>query len=106
MSSPTRRKILDRLRDGPKTTGELASRFPKLTRFAVMQHLGVLTKAHLVLVRREGRFRFNHLNAGSVVKISDSIFGNVSPDQAAKMDEGWRLLFDEGLRPYAERDSV
>lgn len=33
-----------------------------LTRFAVMQHLGVLQDAHLVLVRREGRSRFNYSN--------------------------------------------
>jgi DNA-binding transcriptional ArsR family regulator/uncharacterized protein YndB with AHSA1/START domain len=68
LSSPTRRKILDRLRDGPRTTGELASGFPKLSRFAVMQHLGVLADARLVLVRREGRFRFNYLNAVPLVQ--------------------------------------
>jgi DNA-binding transcriptional ArsR family regulator/uncharacterized protein YndB with AHSA1/START domain len=254
LSSPVRRRILDRLRDGPRTTGELAASFPKLSRFAVMQHLGVLSDARLVLVRREGRFRFNYLNAvplvqayerwvstyaapmahgalalknfldggtsmsttkprkaptdfravqvelevkvnappqqvwdamvnstthwwrkdfytnaatkgfhieprpggrmyedwggdngaiwatvltvdaprriqfmghltkqyggpahsifefaiepsgkGSVLKIADTIFGNLSEDQAAKMDEGWRMLFEEGLKPYVER---
>lgn len=58
-----RRAILDRLRAGPLTTGELAARMPKLSRYAVMQHLGVLEEAGLVLVRREGRQRFNYLNA-------------------------------------------
>ena len=37
-------------------------RCPELSRFAVMQHLGVLTDAGLVVVRRRGRHRFNHLN--------------------------------------------
>jgi DNA-binding transcriptional ArsR family regulator len=42
LSSPVRRQVLDLLRAGPLTTGELAERFPDLTRYAVMQHLGVL----------------------------------------------------------------
>ena len=69
LASPTRRKMLDRLRDGPRTTGQLAKTFPKLSRFAVMQHLRVLVDARLVLVRREGRFRFNYLNAIPLVQI-------------------------------------
>ena len=68
LASPVRRRILDRLREGPKTTTALAASFPKLSRFAVMQHLGVLTDARLVLVRREGRFRFNYLNAVPLVQ--------------------------------------
>lgn len=34
-----------------------------LSRFAVMQHLGVLERAGVVLVRRDGRERWNELNA-------------------------------------------
>jgi DNA-binding transcriptional ArsR family regulator/uncharacterized protein YndB with AHSA1/START domain len=63
LASPVRRRMLDKLRDGPKTTTALARAYPKLSRFAVMQHLGVLSDAKLVLIRREGRFRYNHLNA-------------------------------------------
>lgn len=62
MANPVRRSILDRLRDGPATTGDLAAAFPDLSRYAVMQHLGVLTDAGLVIVRRRGRERFNHLD--------------------------------------------
>jgi DNA-binding transcriptional ArsR family regulator/uncharacterized protein YndB with AHSA1/START domain len=69
LSSPARRRILDLLRDGPRTTGELAARFPKLSRFAVMQHLGVLGRARLVLVRRQGRYRYNYLNAVPLVQV-------------------------------------
>jgi len=36
---------------------------PHLSRFAVMQHLGVLERAGIVLVRREGRERWNELDA-------------------------------------------
>ena len=63
LADPTRRAILDLLRDGPRTTGALAEAFPGVTRFAVMKHLGVLTDAGLVAVRRRGRERWNHLNA-------------------------------------------
>jgi DNA-binding transcriptional ArsR family regulator len=55
--------MLDRLRRGPRTTGELGEAFPSLSRFAIMQHLGVLEEAGLVLVRRDGRHRYNFLNA-------------------------------------------
>src|ERR1700691_4166944 len=59
---PGRRRPLDLLRDGPATTGALAGQIPELSRFAVMQHLGVLTDAGVVLIERRGRDRFNHLN--------------------------------------------
>src|SRR5262245_49961922 len=57
-----RRRVLDLLRSGPRTTGDIAASLPEISRFAVTQHLGVLTDARLVLVRRRGRHRFNHLN--------------------------------------------
>jgi DNA-binding transcriptional ArsR family regulator len=63
LASEHRRRIVDLLGDGPRTTGDLADRLRALSRYAVMQHLGVLEEAGLVLVRREGRQRFNHLNA-------------------------------------------
>jgi len=63
LGNPLRRQLLDLLADGPRTTGELAVAVPGVSRFAVMQHLGVLVDAELVLVRRRGRHRYNHLNA-------------------------------------------
>ena len=62
LSSPHRRTLLDELRNGPKTTGQLAKAMPSLSRFAVMQHLGVLGEANLVLFRRDGRTRLNYAN--------------------------------------------
>ncbi|MBX3119450.1 MAG: helix-turn-helix domain-containing protein [Fimbriimonadaceae bacterium] len=62
LSSQHRRKILDLLRSGPKTTGDLTRAMPGLTRFAVMQHLGVLEESGLVLARKEGRNRYNYSN--------------------------------------------
>jgi DNA-binding transcriptional ArsR family regulator/uncharacterized protein YndB with AHSA1/START domain len=62
LADPTRRDILDLLRERPRTTGELADAFPS-TRFAVMKHLEVLVEAGLVVARKQGRERWNHLNA-------------------------------------------
>jgi DNA-binding transcriptional ArsR family regulator len=62
LASPVRRQLLDLLGTAPRTTGELAGSMPELSRFAVMQHLEVLTAAGVVLVRRRGRHRYNHLN--------------------------------------------
>jgi uncharacterized protein YndB with AHSA1/START domain/DNA-binding transcriptional ArsR family regulator len=62
LADPTRRAILDLLRDRPRTTGELTGAFPQFTRFAVIKHLGVLQQADLVVVRPRGRERWNHLN--------------------------------------------
>jgi DNA-binding transcriptional ArsR family regulator/uncharacterized protein YndB with AHSA1/START domain len=62
LSSPWRRRLLDLLRDGPRTTGQLAAAIPELSRFAVMQHVEVLTSAGVITARKRGRERFNHLN--------------------------------------------
>ncbi len=71
LANPVRRSILDHLRDGPLPTGELAERFSELTRFAIMQHLKVLTEAGLVVPRREGRTRYNHLNPVPIQQVYD-----------------------------------
>ncbi|QBD75538.1 metalloregulator ArsR/SmtB family transcription factor [Ktedonosporobacter rubrisoli] len=62
LADPTRRTILDLLKERPHTTGELSSLF-QVSRFAVMKHLAVLEQAGLVIVKRAGRERWNYLNA-------------------------------------------
>lgn len=71
LANPTRRRILDALRDGPLTTGSVADLFPELSRFAVMQHLKVLTEAELVRPRRSGRERYNFLNPVPIQRIHE-----------------------------------
>jgi DNA-binding transcriptional ArsR family regulator len=66
-----RRAILDLLKHAPRTTGELCDRFRSLDRCTVMQHLRVLEKADLVIVKREGRLRWNYLNALPIKEIHD-----------------------------------
>jgi DNA-binding transcriptional ArsR family regulator len=66
-----RREILDLLKKKPATTGDLCSHFPELDRCTVMQHLGVLEKADLLIIRREGRLRWNYMNPLPLKEISD-----------------------------------
>jgi DNA-binding transcriptional ArsR family regulator len=61
VADPTRRAILDRLRDGGLAVSEIASRF-EVSRPAISKHLRVLHQAHLVLEAREGRNRIYRLN--------------------------------------------
>jgi DNA-binding transcriptional ArsR family regulator len=63
--------MLDYLHEGPLTTGAIAERFPRLTRFAVMQHLRVLEAAELIVPRRVGRERYNYLNPIPIQRIYD-----------------------------------
>lgn len=93
LADPTRRAILDLLRRGRMTTGDLADRFDQ-SRFGIMKHLGVLTEAGLVVVEREGRLRWNHLNP---VPIRDVYRRWVAPFEEDALE---RL---ERLKQHAER---
>ena len=72
LADSRRREILDLLRDAPRTTGELCEHFASsLDRCTVMQHIGVLQKAELVIAVREGRKRWNYLNAAPIQEMRD-----------------------------------
>ena len=75
LSHHTRREILDALRDEPQTTGALCEAFPDIDRCTVMQHLKVLEDAGLVIARRDGRERWNHLNVLPIREIYDRWIG-------------------------------
>lgn len=96
LSDPTRRAILDFLRDRPRTTTEIVEWFPRLTRFGVMKHLEVLRQAGLVQTREQGRQRVNSLNVFPIRRIYERW---VSPFQ-----ELWssQLL---GIKALAEKES-
>jgi DNA-binding transcriptional ArsR family regulator len=62
LSDPTRRRILDELRNGPRNTSTLCERFDHISRHGVIKHLKVLEAAELIRVEALGRERLNHLN--------------------------------------------
>jgi len=68
LADPTRRRILDLLRERPRVTGEIAAQFP-ISRIAVMRHLEVLSEAGLAVSRKRGRERWHYLNAVPLQKL-------------------------------------
>jgi DNA-binding transcriptional ArsR family regulator len=72
---PTRRAILDELTDKDgQTLFEICSRLTMKhglgsSRQAISQHLAVLEEAGLVTTRREGRYKFHHLDTGPLRSI-------------------------------------
>ncbi|HXG36198.1 MAG TPA: metalloregulator ArsR/SmtB family transcription factor [Dehalococcoidia bacterium] len=68
IADPTRRQILDLLREGEIAAGEVARHFP-VSRPAVCKHLRVLRKAGLVQERRRGRHRLYRLNAAPLAEV-------------------------------------
>ncbi len=75
LSDPTRRTILDVLRDRPRMTTEIVESFPHLSRFGVMKHLEVLRQAQLVSTREAGRQRVNSLNVVPIRQIYERWVG-------------------------------
>ena len=75
LAAPVRRRLLDRLKNTPRTTGELCTLFPGLDRCTVMQHLKVLEDADLIIAVRRGRERWNHLNPLPIRDIANRWIG-------------------------------
>ena len=61
LADPTRRAVLDLLRQGRQPAGHIARAFP-VSRPAISKHLRLLRRAHLVEEHREGRHRLYQLN--------------------------------------------
>ena len=77
LSAPTRRTILDELceRDG-QTLFEICSRLAMKhglgsSRQAISQHLDVLESAGLVETRRQGRFKYHHVDTAPLAHIAE-----------------------------------
>jgi DNA-binding transcriptional ArsR family regulator/uncharacterized protein YndB with AHSA1/START domain len=128
LADPTRRLLLDMLReqDG-QTLSQLEQRLT-MTRFGVMKHLNILEDAHLVTTRKVGREKFHYLNpvpiqqitdrwisryaapfAQTLVDLKSQIEGKPMPDTAPKQvyeifikgtpDQIWDAITDEEKTP-------
>jgi DNA-binding transcriptional ArsR family regulator len=82
LADPTRRKILDELaeRNG-QTLFEICSRLAARHRLAssrqaISQHLDVLEAAGLIETRREGRYKFHHLDTRPLRHLADRWLGH------------------------------
>lgn len=70
LGDPTRRSILEALRDGPRPVGILAGRLP-VSRPAVSQHLRVLREAGLVSARHAGARRLYAINPAGPAQLRE-----------------------------------
>ena len=87
LAAPIRRRLLDALKDSPRTTGDLCIQFAELDRCTVMQHLRVLEEADLVIAVRRGRERWNHLNPLPIRDIHERWIGAYAAFAVGKIAE-------------------
>jgi ArsR family transcriptional regulator, arsenate/arsenite/antimonite-responsive transcriptional repressor len=62
LNDPTRREIIDLLKKGDMTAGEIADHF-KITKPSISHHLDLLKQAGLVEAVKQGQFIYYSLNA-------------------------------------------
>lgn len=68
LSDPIRREILEMLRPGRLSAGEISEKFP-VSGAAVSKHLSVLKDADLIRDTREGKFIFYELNTSVLEEV-------------------------------------
>lgn len=68
LADPIRREILNMLKEGRMSAGEISERFP-VTGASVSRHLSVLKDADLIRDAREGKFIYYELNASVLEEI-------------------------------------
>lgn len=68
LADPTRREILNLLKGGRLSAGEITDHFP-VTAAAVSRHLSVLREADLIRDRREGKYIYYEMNASVLEEI-------------------------------------
>ena len=68
LSDPNRREILELLKTGRLSAGEIAEKFP-VSGAAVSKHLSVLKDADLIRDTREGKFIFYELNTSVLEEV-------------------------------------
>ena len=68
LADPIRREILEQLKSGRLSAGEIAEKFP-VSGAAVSKHLAVLKEAGLIRDAREGKFIFYELNTSVLEEV-------------------------------------
>jgi DNA-binding transcriptional ArsR family regulator len=74
LGDPTRRLILEELRDGPRAVGEIAAQLP-VSRPAVSQHLRVLKEAGLVTERQNGTRHLYRVDPDGLAEVREYLEG-------------------------------
>jgi DNA-binding transcriptional ArsR family regulator len=95
LADPTRRQLLDALReqDG-QTLSELERHLP-MSRFGVMKHLKVLEEANLLTTRRRGREKLHFLNVVPIRQVYERWVSNYTELWASTLTELKRDIEEE-----------
>ena len=80
LAHPTRRQILQDLKDGELTAGEIAAKF-QTTAPTISRHLRVLREADLVSERREANRIYYSLISGNLALSVGDFLSSVCPEQ-------------------------
>ena len=81
LADPTRREILELLRKGPRTSGEIAEKFS--TSWAtISRHLSVLKDAELILAERDGQYITYELNTTVFHDVVEHLIKWLKPGKA------------------------
>jgi DNA-binding transcriptional ArsR family regulator len=92
LADPTRRELLDRLRErNGQTLNELIERMA-MTRQAVSKHLAILEAANLVATVRRGREKLHYLNPVPIGEIYDRWIGKYEKARVAALADLKRAL--------------
>ncbi len=94
LADPTRRRVFERLRAGPRPVKALAAGLP-VSRPAVSQHLKALKEAGLVEERSEGARRIYSLRPEGLMELRDWLDGVWNDALEAFKDEAERTPGDE-----------
>ena len=86
VADSTRRGILEHLREGDLSAGEIADRF-RLTKPAISHHLSVLKEAGLAVERREGQHIIYSLREDSIVEAWDGFLARLCSHKRSARDE-------------------
>ncbi|MER7752991.1 metalloregulator ArsR/SmtB family transcription factor [Kitasatospora sp. NPDC097643] len=98
LADPTRRQILQDLKDGELAAGQIASRFA-ISAPSVSRHLGVLKHAGLITERRDGNRILYSLVEDRLALCVGGFLSAVCPEQIVLRHTKWRSSAQEGPTP-------
>jgi ArsR family transcriptional regulator, arsenate/arsenite/antimonite-responsive transcriptional repressor len=83
LADPTRREILQLLRAGPRTSGEIAEAF-STSWPTISRHLGVLREAELIVSERNGQQISYELNTTVFQDVVEHLLGWLKPPKGPR----------------------
>src|SRR5690606_27313856 len=92
LANPVRWRICDELKLRPLTTSQLCACFPQIDRCTVMQHLGNLERAGLVMPVAHAPEVFYHLDARSIETVYARWCGSHAAGAPSDLSPSWRVL--------------